>query len=195
MPNLIVLFGPPAVGKAAVGHELSRLLGYRFFHNHLTADPAAALFGWGGAQFGRMVRATREILLKEASADKSIPGVIFTYVWDLEDPDKTATMSAYASLFEMAGGKAFFVELIAPLETRLEREGTPFRLNLKPAQRDVGAARARQKEMAARYKMNTEGAPPIEYPFIAVDTLDHQPKAAAELVIRKFSLAVTRGDA
>ena len=27
MPNLVVIFGPPASGKAAVGHELSELIG------------------------------------------------------------------------------------------------------------------------------------------------------------------------
>ena len=104
MPNLIVLFGPPAVGKAAVGHELAILTGYRFLHNHLTADPAAALFGWGGERFGRMVHAMRELLLIEAAADASIPGVIFTYVWDLDCLDETETMERYASHFRRHGG-------------------------------------------------------------------------------------------
>jgi hypothetical protein len=89
MPNLLVIFGPPASGKAAVGHELARLTGYRFFHNHLTADPAAALFGWGGERFGRMVDTLRDVLFREAASDPSIAGVIFTFVWGLNLPDDT----------------------------------------------------------------------------------------------------------
>jgi deoxyadenosine/deoxycytidine kinase len=44
MPDLIVIFGPPAAGKAAIGHLLAERLGYRFFHNHLTADPVVPHF-------------------------------------------------------------------------------------------------------------------------------------------------------
>lgn len=74
MPNLVILFGPPASGKAAIGNELAALTGYRFFHNHLTADPAAALFGWGTERFSAMVDATRELLFREAARDSTIPG-------------------------------------------------------------------------------------------------------------------------
>lgn len=190
MPNLVVLFGPPAVGKAAIGHELSLLTGYRFFHNHLTADPAAALFGWGGDQFGRMVHAIREILLKEAAADAAIPGVIFTYVWDLDSEDECSTMETYANLFEAHGGKVSFVELTASLQRRIEREGTEFRLSLKPSHRDVEAAKARQVEMDARYRMNTHGKLPIRRNHIALDTEHCEPKAAAESIYKSLRLAL-----
>lgn len=194
MPNLVVLFGPPAVGKAAIGHELAALTGYRFFHNHLTADPAAALFGWGGEQFGRMVHAIREVLLKEAAADASIPGVIFTYVWDLDSQDEASTMSRYAGLFEGHGGTASFVELTAGLATRIGREGSEFRVQLKPAQRDVAAARARQVETAAQYRMNTDGKLPIEYPHLTLNTEDYEPRAAANVIIDALALESVRSD-
>jgi hypothetical protein len=51
MTDLIVIIGPPAAGKAAVGHELAKVTGFRFFHNHMTAEPVAALFGWGTDRF------------------------------------------------------------------------------------------------------------------------------------------------
>ena len=188
MPNLVVLFGPPACGKAAVGHELSQLTGYRFFHNHLTADPAAALFGWGSERFGRMVNSIRELLLAEAAADATIPGVIFTYVWALNHPDEAVTMNTYASLFEATGGKAYFVELRASLETRIEREGTPFRTSLKPSQRNVEAAKTRQVELAARYRMNTESDFALQYPHLVIDTELQSPIAAAGTISNFFSL-------
>ena len=188
MPNLVVIFGPPAVGKAAIGHELAALTGYRIFHNHLTADPAAALFGWGGAQFGRMVDTIRDVLLEEAAADVSIPGVIFTYVWDLCSEGESATMARYAALFERHGGKASFVELTASLGARIGREGLAFRAGLKPAQRDVAAAKTRQVDMVARYRMNSDGQLPIAYRHFTLSTEDDEPKAAAGVIFKALKL-------
>ena len=55
MADLIIITGPPAARKAAVGHELATLTGFRFFHNHMTAEPVATLFGWGTDLFGEVV--------------------------------------------------------------------------------------------------------------------------------------------
>jgi cytidylate kinase len=195
MPNLIVIFGPPAVGKAAVGHELAALTGYRFFHNHLTADPAAALFGWGGEQFGRMVSSIRELLLNEAATDASIPGVIFTYVWDLESEDETSTMETYARLFQAHGGQTCFVELTASLQARIAREGTEFRVGLKPAQRNVAAARVRQVETDKRYRMNTEGRLPLKYRHITLNTEHYEPREAAHVILKTLELGSHHSDA
>jgi hypothetical protein len=35
--TLVIIFGPPAVGKMAVGMELEHLTGFRLFH--MTVDP------------------------------------------------------------------------------------------------------------------------------------------------------------
>lgn len=91
----------PASGKAAIGHELSLQTGYRFFHNHLTADPAAALFGWGGEIFARTVDAIRTVLFNEAAIDPSIPGIVFTFSWGLNFPDDTAFIDKTTQLFSV----------------------------------------------------------------------------------------------
>lgn len=187
MPNLVVIFGPPAAGKAAVGHELAALTGYRFFHNHLTADPAAALFGWGGERFARTVDAIRDVLFREAASDSSISGVIFTFVWGINLPDDTALMKKLSALFADGGGQVLFVELLASLETRIAREGTEFRIGLKPAQRDVEAARARQVEFDGKYVFNTDGWLPLDYPHIVIDTEALSPVDAAQ----KIKVALT----
>ena len=40
--ELIVLHGPPAVGKLTVGREASALTGFPLFHNHLVVDTVTA---------------------------------------------------------------------------------------------------------------------------------------------------------
>lgn len=189
MPNLVVLFGAPASGKAAIGQELAYLTGYRFFHNHLTADPAAALFGWGDERFGRMVGALREILFREALSDPSVNGVIFTYAWGLNLPEDTAFIEKIAGWFSAAGGNVFFVELQATLQARIAREGTPFRVGLKPELRDAEAARARQRESESKYKMNTDGELPLPYPHVVINTEVKVPKEAATEIVHNFRLA------
>jgi len=188
MANLVVIFGAPASGKAAIGHELSKITGYRFFHNHLTVDPAAALFGWGTERYSKMVDAMRTMLFREASSDPEMSGVIFTFVWGLDLPEDKTLMENTARMFTAGGGRAYFVELTASLETRLAREGTPFRVQLKSSQRDVEAARARQLVIDAKYRMNTNGAWPLQYPHIVLDTETMNPESAAKEIAQAFNL-------
>ena len=37
--TLVIIFGPPAVGKMTVGSKLSKLTGLKLFHNHMTIEP------------------------------------------------------------------------------------------------------------------------------------------------------------
>jgi hypothetical protein len=190
MPHLVLLFGPPASGKAAIGQQLAALTGYRFFHNHLTADPVGALFGYGTPRFGAMVDAVRDLLFRAAAADPSIPGIVFTLVWALDLPEDRAFVEKTVRLFDEAGGQVFFVELLASVETRIAREGTPFRTGLKPALRDVGAARARQVDIAARFRMNTRPGELAPRAHLLVDTETMSVAEAAALVARTFALPV-----
>ena len=36
--KLVILYGPPGVGKLTVGRELAARTGFKLFHNHLTVD-------------------------------------------------------------------------------------------------------------------------------------------------------------
>lgn len=194
MPNLIVIFGPPASGKAAIGQVLAERLGYRFFHNHLTANPVAALFGWATPKFGEVLDEVRDLLFQRVATDSTIPGVVFTFVWGIDLPDDKAMMEKVTSLFISTGGRVYFVELLASLEVRIAREGTPFRARLKPNQEDVEAARARQVEFAAQYKMNTDGRLPIDHPHIVIDTEEYAPSDAAADIQRRLGLASSATD-
>ena len=47
---LVVLFGPPAVGKMTVGRELERLTGLPLFHNHMTIELVVPFFDFDTPQ-------------------------------------------------------------------------------------------------------------------------------------------------
>lgn len=188
MQRLLVLFGPPASGKAAVGQALAAQAGYRFFHNHLTADPVAALFGWGTPAFGAVLEEVRAVLFRHALADPAIPGIVFTLVWALDRPEQTASVQALIALFEAGGWRVDLVELLAALETRIAREGTPLRTRLKPNLGSVEAARQRQRDAAQIYRMNSGGTLPIARAHMVIDTETCEPAQAAAEICRRLGL-------
>ena len=78
--NLIFLYGPPAVGTLTVAKELSKLTGYKIFHNHLVRDLVESLFDVKTEKGIKIVQQLRVDLLVEA-AKSDIPGVIFTFAY------------------------------------------------------------------------------------------------------------------
>jgi hypothetical protein len=178
--DLIVIFGPPAVGKAAVGHELAKLTGFRFFHNHMTAEPVAALFGWGAAPW--LLSQLRLTLFTAALAQPNMPSIIFTFVWALDLEDDGEFIQQVVALFEASGGQVFFVELVASLPARLEREGTPLRLSLKPSKHNVQSARALLVEFEGKYKLNSTNDFPYPEHHLVLNTEQYSPLQCAQRI-------------
>lgn len=78
--DLVVIFGPPAVGKMTVGMELCKRTGFKLFHNHMTVEPIMEIFPFGSPAFGRLVNEFRSRVIEEA-CDVPLSGLIFTFVW------------------------------------------------------------------------------------------------------------------
>ena len=79
--KLIVLHGPPGVGKLSVGRELAALTGYGLFHNHLTIDLVHSVFEFATPAFCDLREGIWLDVLGRA-ADEDVPGVIFTLVFE-----------------------------------------------------------------------------------------------------------------
>jgi shikimate kinase len=52
--KLVILFGPPAVGKMTVGQELANLTGFRLFHNHMTIELTLNFFAFNTKEFAHL---------------------------------------------------------------------------------------------------------------------------------------------
>ncbi len=68
VPMLVMLVGPPAVGKMTVGHELASRTGLRLFHNHHTIDLVLRFFEFGTPPFQRLVGEFRRRMFEEVAA-------------------------------------------------------------------------------------------------------------------------------
>ena len=85
--KLVVLYGPPGVGKLTVARILAKKAGYKVLHNHLTIELLCSLFDWGSKPYNELVKKYRLELL-EMAAKHRVGGVITTFVYGAEADDK-----------------------------------------------------------------------------------------------------------
>ena len=190
MKTLVAIFGPPAVGKMAVGRALEALTGLPLFHNHMAIEVALPFFEFGSPPFSRLVTLIREQVFEEVAAS-DLPGLIFTYVWAFDQPSDEAFVRALKERFESRGGRTVYVELQADLDTRLERNRTELRLLDKPSKRDVAKSDERVRAMEERYQLCSNGS----FPFpdhLLVDNTHLAPAEVAQRIVERFGLE-TRG--
>lgn len=186
-PTLVMLVGPPAVGKMTVGHALAERTGLRLFHNHHTIDLVLRFFPFGSPPFGRLVGEFRRRIFEEVAAS-DLPGLIFTYVWAFDDPRDAAAVEAWGAIFRARGGRVVFAELEATQAERLRRNETEFRLTEKPSKRDLAASRARLLADDARYRLHSAGAFDDRPDWFRLETTSLGPDEAAERILARFEL-------
>jgi len=184
--QFIVIFGPPAVGKMAVGREIEKASGVRLFHNHMTIDPVLAFFPFGSEPFMRLVGEFRNRIFQEV-ANSDLPGMSFTFVWNLDDPNDTAFLEHTCRLFSQRGHDVAFVELTTTLEERLVRNRGADRLDEKRSKRDLEASQRNLLDLE-RYRLNTDGAIALSYPHLLIDNTSVSAKAVADRVIEWLGL-------
>ena len=184
--TLVWLFGPPAVGKMAVGLELSRITGIPLFHNHVSIEAVLTIFPYGTPPFNRLVGRFRDHVFQEA-ASSDLPGLIFTMMWAFDIESDRQFVEKQKAVFAAEGGRAVFVELQAPLETRIARNESALRLSAKPSKRDVLASRERLVAADSAYQLDSGG----DFPFgeyLRIDNEDLSPGVAAERIASRFGL-------
>lgn len=150
--RLLLIFGPPAVGKMTVGREVAARTDFRLFHNHHTIEPLLEVFGWGTPPFRTLNDEFRGRVFEEAAAHDV--DLIFTVVWDLSSAEDAEVITQYIAPYVDRGADVLFVELAADLDTRLDRNRGESRLAHKPSKRDLDWSDGNVRELEA-WVMNT----------------------------------------
>jgi len=104
--RLIILCGPPGVGKFSVARELASRTGYRLFHNHLVVDLLESLFEFGSSRFIELRERLWTDLLIQA-AEERVQGVVFTFAFD-----KTLSPSFPGSLLQACRNHKIVVSIV-----------------------------------------------------------------------------------
>jgi hypothetical protein len=151
--ELVLIIGPPAVGKMTVGRAVCARTGFRLFHNHHTIEPLLEIFGFGTPPFVALNGEFRRRVIEEAAASGT--RLIFTLVWNVEEHDDADEVRRLVAPYVDAGLPVSFVELYADLPTRLERNRGEERIAEKKSKRDLAWSDAHVRELDATYVMNT----------------------------------------
>jgi tRNA uridine 5-carbamoylmethylation protein Kti12 len=134
--KLVLLIGPPAVGKMTVGQELAKLTGLKLFHNHMSLELVNQFFDFGTEAFERLDKTIRFAIFKEV-AKSDLEGLIFTLVWDYSYKEDEAYVDEIIEIFREYNAPVHLVELQADLKVRLKRNRHERRLKEKPSKRDL----------------------------------------------------------
>ena len=187
MANLIIVCGPHAVGKMTVAESLRDKLRYNMMMNHDSIEVSDRIFG-----FATPAQKEFNALFREKAFETAIRhdvDLVFTYVCAFEPPDERSYLTSLAEMFAASGGNFYFVELSAALETRLERNATPHRMERKASKKDLQWSTANLLEGMQKHRLNSE---PDEIWFqnhLKIDNTHLAPDQTADMIIAHFGLA------
>jgi len=185
--KFVMIFGPEAVGKMTVGHELEKITGFKLFHNHMTIDLVSNFFDYGTDSGKKLVRLFREEIFKEV-ASSDLPGLIFTYIWYFDSKEDWDYTEKIIKIFSDKNIEVCFVELETNLEERLKRNKTEHRLNHKPSKRDIEISETRLMNSMNNHRLNSNDGEIKEKNYIKIDNTNLDPKSVAEIIKERFNL-------
>jgi hypothetical protein len=185
--ELMVVFGPPAVGKMTVGRAVCERTSFRLFLNHHTIEPLADVFGMDTAPFRTLTGEFRRRVVEEAAA--ADVALMLTLVWNLGGDEDARWVGGLVSPYASAGLRVSFVELAADLGTRLGRNRGEDRLRAKPSKRDLAWSDAHLRERES-WVMNTQPMVPLPadgvlaaHRHLRLDNSQPDPQATAERIV------------
>jgi hypothetical protein len=182
---LLLILGPPAVGKMTVGRAVADRSSFRLFHNHHTIELLLDVFDHGTPPFNRLNSEFRRRVVEEAAASGT--DLVFTFVIDMDEESEATWLRDFAAPY---GDRVAAVELVADLDTRLVRNRTEHRLAEKKSKRDLDWSDANVRGMDADYRMTSQpgrDAPGerllAQWPHLVIDNTDLSADETAERIL------------
>lgn len=186
MANLIIIAGPQAVGKMTVAEELRDRIGYSLMVNHDSIEVSDKIFGMKTPAQRELNQSIRKSVFDIAI--KYDVNMILTLVVAFELPEEIEYLNNLKSVFEKSGGKFFFVELEAELETRLERNVTPHRLESKKSKNDIEWSKNDLLKTMQKHKLNTDEGEVLFPNHLKINNTNLSPTEVVDIVLEKFNL-------
>lgn len=123
--KMVIIYGPPGVGKLTVAKKLASKTKFKLFHNHLTTDLVASFFEIWSDPFWFALDEVRSLLFTMAADSKL--DIIFTFVY--ESGIKDRLLKKYIDIYEKRGGTVYLVQLTASMDALRTRIVEPDRKN------------------------------------------------------------------
>lgn len=180
--SLVIISGPPAVGKATVGRALAEQTGYKLLHNHMTVDLVGGIFDFGTEAFRTLVVEFRQRVVEETA--RAGVGLILTMAWSLDDDADAALVADYDEAAAAFGRAVYLVELAAPFDLRKTRNRLPDRLANKRLVPDEDLF----AEINAQHRLNSTPGEFSTRDHLLIDTEAFGPERAAARIVEGFGL-------
>lgn len=112
---IVVIYGPPGVGKLTVAKELHKITQLPLFHNHLSRDLVHSVFG-KLENYSLMDKIRLDFF--EFATENSL-GLIFTFVYAYQDDD--VFMDKLVEIAQKSETEIYFIQLLCDSEIWKER--------------------------------------------------------------------------
>jgi len=185
--KFIIIFGPLAVGKMTVGQELEKITGLRLFHNHMTIELVLPFFDMNSSSFKKLVNSFRIQIFNEVSKSK-LTGMIFTYVWELDQKSDSDFIDSIVRIFEKENATVYYVELDADVKERLKRNKSSNRLKNKPSKMSLKISENELLETDRDYTLNSKVDEFRRKNYIKINNTNLNAKSTARMIKEKFNL-------
>lgn len=146
-------------------------------------DLLTSYFAYGTRPFQRLVRTYKRLLLEEAAQGGL--DLIITYGWRFDDPADAEVVWHWIQPYVEYGGRVCFVELTAPLDTRLSRNRTENRRRHKETD---WSTEEELRQQHATLHQDSGGGIPFDLPFLRIDTEHLSAEATAQRIREHYEL-------
>ena len=186
--TLVIIIGPHAVGKMTVGQELAQITGLRLFHNHMSIELTRQLFDFGTPEYRALNETIRKTVFEQFAAG-DLPGLIFTYMVDFDEPREFIYLNEVIELFSSHGADCHVVELCADFEERIERNKSENRLAHKESKRDLEWSEAEMRKTTAEHRLNSRTGEVLPFEsYIKIDNTHLSPARVAQTIKEHFGI-------
>ena len=190
MTDLIVIIGPQAVGKMTIGEKLKEKIGYTLMTNHDSIEIAIKIFSSNKDAKLKLKSKIREDVFN-ICLENNI-SIIFTFVVYFNTNDDILYLNELKNKFEKTGGHFYLIELEADLQTRLERNKTPHRLECKPSKRNMEWSDKELIESMDIYRMNSIKDEIKFDNYIKINNTNLSPNAVCDIIVNKFNFNLNK---
>ncbi len=185
--DLIIICGPPAVGKMTVGLALAEITELKLFHNHMSLELVNQFFDFGTPSFSRLDKIIRFSIFEEI-AKSDLAGVIFTIVLAFDLKEDEDYLDEIIQVFEDCELKVGIVDLSADLAVRLQRNRQEDRIKAKPSKGDLEFSEKALLSWEEEYRMNSEEGEFPNKQILRINNTNLSPEQVAQQIKDYFSL-------
>lgn len=172
--DLILIYGPPAIGKHTIAQELVKKLGFKFLHNHAVIDLAMFSLDKTKPSFWTFCWKLRFEIIKEAIKE-NIKGLIMSMAFT-GNQNEIKSMNKIAKYVEKTGGKVKIIKLTCDFDELKKRVSSDSRKKFGKVQTIKGL-----KGWYKHYQ-DIDILPTKE--ILNIDTTKLSPKKSAEKIIK-----------